>query len=112
MNAVSLDTDVFEADGNFNIISEIPGLNKEDIKVSYDSSNRFLSITAKSSYKKFEDKPNYHIRERSIGSSTRQFRIPSYVDAGSITSSIEDGILKISAPILPETNSVVDIEII
>ena len=110
-NAISLNTDVFEAEGKFNIVCEVPGLNKEDIKISYDKPNRFVSITAKSSYEKFEDKPNFHVRERSIGQNVRQFRVPSYVNADEISSVIEDGVLKISAPIVEETSEVVDIEI-
>jgi len=111
VNSISLNTDVFEADGNFNIVCEVPGLNKEDIAISYDKSNRFVTITAKSSYEKFEEKPNFHVRERSIGQNVRNFRVPSYVDAEKMSSTIIDGVLKISAPIAETSSDVVRIAI-
>ena len=110
LNSLALSADIYESDKQFNIVLEVPGLIKEDIKIAYDGSNRFLSITAASAYEKL-DKPNFHIRERRIGSNTRQFRIPSNVDTAQLSSKIEDGVLRITAPLMTEKSDIIDIEV-
>lgn len=98
-NGLLLNTDVFEANKQYNIVTEVPGLNKEDVQVTYDAENRFLTISVKSAYEKFEDKPNFYIRERSIGTNKRHFRIPGGVNASTLKTEMKDGILKIVADI-------------
>ena len=69
-------TDVYEKGGNIHIEMDVPGFNKEDIKI--DVEDGILTIEAEKSESK-EDKEgkNYYRRERTYGSFKRQFNVGS-----------------------------------
>ena len=75
--------DVKEADGMYTIKAEIPGVKKEDIRVSVDG-NR-VSISAEVKQQKEEKEGERVIRsERSYGMASRSFSLADEVDPGKV----------------------------
>lgn len=89
-------TDVYEKGGNIHIEMDVPGFNKEDIKI--DVEDGILTIEAEKSESK-EDKEgkNYYRRERTYGSFKRQFNVGN-VKEHEINAKFHNGVLKISFP--------------
>ena len=89
-------TDVYEKGGNIHIEMDVPGFNKEDIKIDVDDG--VLTIEAEKEESK-EDKEgkNYYRRERSYGSFKRQFNVGS-IKENEINAKFHNGVLKISFP--------------
>ena len=89
-------TDVYQKGGNIHIEMDVPGFNKEDIKI--DVEDGILTIEAEKSESK-EDKEgkNYYRRERTYGSFKRQFNVGS-VKEHEINAKFHNGVLKISFP--------------
>lgn len=92
--------DLTENDKTYTIHAEIPGVNKEDIKVQVDG-NR-VSINAETKKEKEEKEGERVIcRERYQGSSYRSFTLDSDVDEASTSAKYENGVLEL---ILPKKN--------
>lgn len=92
--------DLTENDKTYTIHAEVPGVNKEDIKVQVDG-NR-VSISAETKEEK-EEKEGERIicRECYQGSSYRSFTLDSDVDETKAEAKYENGVLEL---ILPKKN--------
>ena len=77
--------------------SELPGFEKEDIKLDINGSYLVISAEHKTENDKKDDKGNYIRRERSFGSYKRSFDI-SDVDTDTISAEYKNGILTIDLP--------------
>ena len=92
--------DLTENDKTYTIHAEIPGVNKEDIKVQVDG-NR-VSINAETKKEKEEKEGERVIcRECYQGSSYRSFTLDSDVDEANTSAKYENGVLEL---ILPKKN--------
>ena len=101
--------DIYEKDGKYHVVMDIPGFDKKDISV--DCNDGYLTITA-SKEKEIEDKDKNYIRkERTFGSYKRQFYVGN-VDIDNIEAEFKDGTLKIIIPRLDEkdTKKYIDIK--
>ena len=80
--------------------AEIPGVKKEDIKVSVDSSRVSLSVEVK---KEREEKEDAQVirSERYYGSLARSFSLAENVDSSAASAKYENAILKLTLPIKP-----------
>ncbi len=88
--------DVSEDEKKLFINAEIPGVSKEDVKVTVKDDNMLVIKGEKKSNIKDEDEDKSYIRlERSYGSFTRSFQLPDNVNSDSIHAKFEDGILKL-----------------
>lgn len=91
--------DISETDKSLQINAEIPGLTKEDIKITL---NNDKVLTLKGSKKReSEEKKDvggltYHRIERSCGEFSRSFVLPDYVDDNTINAKFENGVLTIT----------------
>ncbi len=74
----------------------LPGLNKEDVKVSVKDSVLTVSCHKESDYS--IDNESYLRREFAMSSFSRSFKIPNEVDQNQISSKLENGILTITLP--------------
>jgi HSP20 family protein len=90
-------TDIRDDGDKYVMESELPGFEKEDIKLDINGS--YLEISAEHSTNNDEkdDKGNYIRRERSFGSYKRSFDI-SDVDSEGISAEYKNGILTIDLP--------------
>ena len=102
-------TDIRDAGDKFILEAELPGFNKEDIKL--DLKDGILTITAEHSDSKDEknDKGQYLRRERRYGSFTRSFDVTG-IDENGITAAYNNGILELSlpkaVPVVPEAKRI------
>lgn len=95
--------DIGEADGNFVIKAEIPGVKKDDVKVSVQ--NGVLTLQGERSEDESEEGVHFHRVERFHGSFSRSFTLPPSVDANKVKAGFHDGVLTISLAKLPGTES-------
>ena len=90
-------TNITEDDKNFNIVAEMPGLNKGDITISIQDGN--LEIKGEVKEEKKEEKEGELVRREYHSSSYyRCFSLPENINEDQIEASLEKGILNITIP--------------
>ena len=90
--------DISENKDNLIIQAEMPGMNKEDVKISIH--DNILTLKGEKKQEKEEKEENYHRVERSYGSFCRSFMLPASVKADKVKAAYKDGVLNV---ILPKT---------
>jgi HSP20 family protein len=88
--------DISEDEDNLYVEVEVPGMKKEDIKVSLE--HNVLSLRGEKKHDKEISEENYHRWERCYGSFSRAFELPIPVEAGQIKASYRDGVLHVRLP--------------
>lgn len=86
--------DISETDSAYLIKTEIPGVNKEDVKVTLQ--NGTLTIQGERKLEKEEKGKKYHRIERSYGSFMRSFQMPDDADENSVKAEFKDGVLNVT----------------
>jgi HSP20 family protein len=87
--------DVAEEGDKILVKVEVPGVDEKDIKVNFEDGT--LTVTGERTFER-KDERNYHRIERSYGTFTRTFSLPTSIDANQITASYRNGILEIEIP--------------
>lgn len=100
--------DIYEKDGNYNIVLDAPGFDKDDIKLECD--NGYLTISAEKVEEDNEEDKNYIRRERHYGKYSRSFYVGD-IDTENIDAEFKKGTLKIVVPKIEEKPSKKQIEI-
>ncbi|MEN1760966.1 Hsp20/alpha crystallin family protein [Anoxynatronum sibiricum] len=100
--------DIQEKDDQYLLEAEIPGVEKEQIRVDYD--NNYLTIAVEQQEEINEEKGNYICRERRMGRTSRTFHVKD-IDPDTINASYENGILKVTLPRTHEAKRRTSIEI-
>lgn len=89
--------DISETDTAYIVKAEIPGVQKDDIKVSVDG-NR-VSINAEVKEEKTSEEAGKMVRsERVYGQQYRSFTLPMEVDDTASLAKYQDGVLELSLP--------------
>lgn len=88
--------DIREEDGCFLLIADIPGVKREDVKVTLE--NGVLTIKGERQTETEETREGFHRKERVHGTFMRQFTLPDTVNPDSISASVTDGVLEIGIP--------------
>ncbi len=88
--------DVTEQEDGYQISAELPGMDDKDIGVEVQDD--LLTVRGEKRAEQEKKDKGYHLTERSYGSFTRSFRLPSDADAGKASASFSKGVLKISVP--------------
>ncbi|MBF0585796.1 Hsp20/alpha crystallin family protein [Prosthecochloris sp. N3] len=96
MVAPSFKVDVSEDENNIYIDADMPGMKKEDVKISVDED--VMTICAERSHEEEEKKKDYHRIERTYGSMSRSFTVGDNVDTDNIEAAYENGVLHITVP--------------
>ncbi len=91
--------DVSETDQAFLIRADMPGVKKEDVKVSIDGDQ--ITISADVNQEQERTEGNTVCRERYHGQQYRSFTLPSSVDEEKAVASCHDGILELTLPKKP-----------
>jgi HSP20 family protein len=86
--------DVSETAKEVIVKAEVPGMDPKDIDVSVQGD--VLTLRGERKQEKEEKDENFHRVERSYGSFSRSIQLPSEVDAGKVSATYQDGILKIN----------------
>ena len=92
--------DVTEKADNFTVSAELPGLKKDDIKLTLQNNVLTISGSKKRTTESRDDR--YHRVERSFGSLCRTINFPTSVDASKINADFKDGVLTIELPKVEE----------
>ena len=88
--------DISETDSEYLIKGEIPGVRKEDVKVTIQDG--MLTIQGERKQEKEEKGKKFHRVERYYGSFTRSFTLPESVDEAKIKANFKDGMLNLQVP--------------
>ena len=89
-------TDIQETKDDVVVSVEIPGMKKDEIKVTVQ--DNILTIRGEKKQEKEEKDINYHRIERNYGSFTRSFSLPTSVQADKISAIYEAGVLRVMLP--------------
>lgn len=92
--------DVSEDDKSYFVRADLPGVSKDDIKVSVDGDR--VSIEAEIKREAEEKGKNAVYRERYYGTMQRSFKLESAVDDSQAEAKYENGVLELT---LPKTTS-------
>ncbi|MDK2823850.1 MAG: hypothetical protein PWQ67_1055 [Clostridia bacterium] len=94
-NSGQMKVDIKNNEKEYIIEAELPGFNKEDIKVELN--NDMLTISVERNEHISEERENYIRRERTYGSMSRSFYLENVKEDG-ITARFENGVLSITLP--------------
>jgi len=88
--------DVSETEGEYMVKASIPGINPDDLDITFTGK----TLTIKGEYKEEETKEDvrYHMRERRFGSFTRSVTLPASVEADHIEARYEADVLTLRLP--------------
>ena len=86
--------DISETDTAYLIKAEIPGVKKEDVKVTIQDG--MLTIQGERKMEKEEKDKKFHRIERSYGSFMRSFRVPDDADESAVKAEFKDGMLNVT----------------
>jgi HSP20 family protein len=87
--------DISEDENNIYVEAELPGIKKDDLKISIQDNILTISGEKKSEVEDKKDK-SYYRSERCYGSFQRSFTLPSEVNRDKTEAKFEDGILKVN----------------
>lgn len=88
--------DMHEDDKNLYITAELPGIEKDDIKISLH--NDVLTISGERKREEKKENENYYHLEMCYGAFNRSITLPVEVDTEKVEASFKNGILKIQLP--------------
>lgn len=86
--------DVSEDDDKINVTAEIPGVKKDQIKITLQ--DNILTIEGEKKKEEVKKDRNFYRAERMYGSFKRSFTLPVEVDSEKIEAKFEDGALNIT----------------
>lgn len=78
--------------------ADLPGVNKEEVKVEVEEEGRVLQIIGERSREKEDKNDKWHRVERNSGKFLRRFRLPEDAKVGQVKASMENGVLTVMVP--------------
>ncbi|MBI5278374.1 MAG: Hsp20/alpha crystallin family protein [Burkholderiales bacterium] len=88
--------EVFERDGKLHVHADLPGMKKEEVKVSIDDEQLVIEGERRSSHESGNrEQQGYYHSERSYGSFYRTVPLPEGIDSSTAEASFTDGVLKV-----------------
>jgi len=88
--------DILEKEDSYVLEAELPGLKKEDVKISVQ--DNILTLRGEKKDERKESRKGYLRMETGYGSFTRSFTLPSTINTSKIEAEFKDGVLKINVP--------------
>lgn len=88
--------DAVESDHEFTVHAELPGLNKDDIKVTLEDD--VLTIEGERKHEEEQKDKHFFRCERSYGKFKRAFKLGTEVQAEKIAANYKDGVLTLTLP--------------
>ncbi|MBD3410349.1 MAG: Hsp20 family protein [Ignavibacteriales bacterium] len=89
-------TDISENEENYVLNMDLPGVKKDDVKISY--ANGELSVSGERKFERDENKEKYHRVERAYGKYYRSFTLPKEIKVEEIKADFTDGSLTVTIP--------------
>jgi len=88
--------DLTEGKEAYILRAELPGVSKEDVKVTL--TEEVLTVAGEKKFEKEDKNQNFHRSERIYGTFSRSFRLPNPIDGGKIQAEFRDGVLTLTVP--------------
>jgi HSP20 family protein len=88
--------DIIEDEKEYLIVTELPGMKKEDVRLTVE--NEVLAISGERTFEKEEKGKKYHRVERAYGSFVRSFSLPEDADGSKVIADFKDGMLRVHLP--------------
>ena len=88
--------DIFETENDLVLRADLPDVKLEDIEVRVE--NQTLTLKGERKFEENNDVRGYHRIERSYGSFTRSFTVPSTVDPEKVGAEFKNGVLTVKLP--------------
>jgi HSP20 family protein len=88
--------DILEQDGGYELVADLPGLKKEDIKIEIE--DNMLTLRGEKKLEGEKKGKNYRLCERYYGEFARIFALPENVNRDAIVAEFKDGVLKLEIP--------------
>ncbi|WP_447985953.1 Hsp20/alpha crystallin family protein [Nitrospira sp. Nam74] len=88
--------DIEEGEQEYLITAELPGIKKEDVKITLQDG--VLTLHGERKQEKVEQGKRLHRVERSYGAFVRSFALPDVVDEGNVSAEFKDGVLHVRLP--------------
>lgn len=108
LTRTSFKVDVEETDRAYVVSADLPGVKKDEIDV--DMADGRLTISVAHSEATSDESKNYLHRERSYSSMTRSVCLPD-IDATRIEAKLDEGVLTVNVPKVPEADRSTKIEV-
>jgi HSP20 family protein len=96
MGAWAPAVDIYEKGTDVVLKAELPGVDPKDVDIRIE--NNVLTLKGERKFENETKREDYHRVERSYGSFTRSFTLPSTVDTASVKADYKDGVLRIMLP--------------
>lgn len=106
------EVDVIQKDNSINFIAELPGINKEDVKIVLEDGVLSISGEKKINVDEKDDVKIYR-NERKFGKFERRFKLQEDIDPDNINAKFENGVLTVSVELLipePPKEKVIEIK--
>jgi HSP20 family protein len=88
--------DVSESEDGYEIKADVPGLQRQDIRISFE--NGLLTLKGEKKQENEVKGKNFHKVERCHGRFERSFRLPDGIKADAIKAKVDNGVLTVSIP--------------
>ena len=88
--------DMHEEENELVVKAELPGVSKDDIKISFE--DNILTIDAEKKVEEEKEEQGYYMCERYFGRYHRHISLPARVDADKASSTFDAGVLEIRLP--------------
>lgn len=89
-------TDIKELDNEYEIEVDLPGYDKDDIKLEID--NGYLTVTARKNEEEEDKKKKYIHKERFFGECSRSFYVGDEISENDVKAKFKNGTLKLTIP--------------
>lgn len=96
-------TDIKEHDDKYEILVDLPGFNKEDIKMHIDDGYLIINAKTNSEQSEKDKKGKYVRKERYYGECSRSFYVGNQINEEDIKANLKNGTLSIEIPKKDET---------
>ncbi|MGH7712464.1 MAG: Hsp20/alpha crystallin family protein [Gemmatimonadaceae bacterium] len=89
--------DATETENAYVVTIDLPGIRRENIKISFDRGVLSVTGTREGEPEK-DDNDHFHVRERPLGTFSRSLRFACDVDSDKIEAKLDHGVLTVTVP--------------
>ena len=101
---VNMPMDVKETEKTYHIAVDLPGINKEDVKLAIEDQKLTISFEVKENTEsKEEENVEYVFRERGLTSGSRTLSFPKEANLEKIEAKFKNGVLEVTVPKVHES---------
>ena len=88
--------DITEYESEYVVVGEMPGVKKEDVKITFEKN--VLTVEGKRKPHETPEEAKILLNEVRVREFNRSIRVPDEIDADGISAELENGVLRIALP--------------